>query len=64
MGGNVIWAGGGEGARFERSSTGTGRTFILQSKKLVRKRETTEPVSLLGKRERGADTDLVHADGL
>lgn len=37
MGGNEISAGGGEGARLERSSAGTGRAFILQPKKMVRK---------------------------
>ena len=55
MGGNVICAGGGEGARFERSSTGTGRPFMLQPKKRVRKRERTERMEIgkeRGKRRR------------
>lgn len=33
MGGNVICVGGGEGARFERSSLVAGWMFMLQSRK-------------------------------
>lgn len=44
MGGNAICAGGGEGVRFERSSPVTGWPFMLQSKKKVRIKETTEPM--------------------